>query len=136
MRALLFDKLSQGLQNVLTLRQQQHALTATNLANSETPGFKAKVIDFEHALSGALEGATSGDDLAMLRTDPLHMSPIGVTRARIDELDPDPWSTDGNSVLPEREQARLQHNSLLYRATAQGMSRRFAMLKYAANDGR
>lgn len=133
MRAVLFDKLTQGLQDVLTLRQQQHALTATNLANSETPGFKAKVLDFERALVGAMDGEAG---LALTRTQDQHLRGIGTDRARIQELDPDPWSTDGNSVLPEREQARLQHNSLMYRATAQGLSRRLAMIKYAANDGR
>ena len=38
----LFDPVFQGLGQVLDLRQQQQALTATNLANADTPGLKAK----------------------------------------------------------------------------------------------
>lgn len=133
MRALLFDKMSQGLQDVLTMRQQQHSLTASNLANSETPGFQAKVLDFQYALADAMD---RGNHLSLLRTDPRHMSANTVDSVRVVELQADPWSVDGNSVNAEREQARLQHNALMYRATAQGMSRRMAMLKFAANDGR
>ncbi|HHO51347.1 MAG TPA: flagellar basal body rod protein FlgB [Deltaproteobacteria bacterium] len=102
------------------MRQQQHALTASNLANAETPGFRAKFVDFERALSDALEPGAAPD--------------AGTSEIR--ELAPNPWSADGNSVLPEREQARLQENALMYRAVAQGLSKRLALLKFAANDGR
>jgi flagellar basal-body rod protein FlgB len=120
MSGMLFDSLTTGLQNVLDLRQQQHALTASNLANAETPGYRAKVIEFDRELSRAVQGS----------------EPTGAIEPRITELEPTPWSVDGNSVLPEREQARLQENSLMYRAVAQGLSRRLALLKYAANDGK
>ena len=132
MRGLLFDKLSHGLQNVLTLRQKQHAMTAANLANSETPGFKAKYLDFEKALVGAMD---RNDGVGMQRTQAQHLRSQGMDRASIREVEADPWSSDGNSVNPEREQARLQHNSLMYRAVSEGLSRRMAMLKFAANDG-
>ncbi len=39
MNAFLFDRLHHGLGNVLDLRSAQHAITASNLANAETPGF-------------------------------------------------------------------------------------------------
>jgi flagellar basal-body rod protein FlgB len=120
MSGMLFDSLTTGLQNVLDLRQQQHALTASNLANAETPGYRAKFLEFDRELSRAVQGR----ELA------------SAIEPRIAELEPTPWSVDGNSVLPEREQARLQQNSLMYRAVAQGLSRRLAMLKYAANDGK
>ena len=120
MAGMLFDSLTTGLQSVLDLRQQQHALTASNLANAETPGYRAKVIAFDEVLSRAVTGE----------------QPTGQLQPRITELEPTPWSVDGNSVLPEREQARLQENALMYRAVAQGLSRRLAMLKYAANDGK
>ena len=55
--------------------------------------------------------------------------------APIRELDPAPWSVNGNSVLPEREMSRLRENALMYKAVSTGLSRRLAMLKYAANDG-
>lgn len=122
MDGFALDRLTQGLQRVLDLRQQQHALTASNLANAETPGFRAKFVDFERALTDALEPSPGPDGTS--------------GTAEIREIEPNPWSADGNSVLPEREQARLQENSLMYRAVAQGLSKRLALMKFAANDGR
>jgi len=52
------------------------------------------------------------------------------------EIEPTPWSPNGNSVLAERETARLQENALMYRAVSTGLGKRLALLKYAANDGR
>ena len=133
MSATLFNPLLNGLVKTLDLRQQQHALTATNLANSDTPGFKAKIIDFRHALSDAI-GKQEG--LPMLKTHQMHMGGLDMENPPIRTLEAPPWSVDGNSVVPEREMARLQENSLMYRATAGGLSRRLAMLKYAAGDGK
>ena len=133
MSATLFNPLLNGLVKTLDLRQQQHAMTATNLANSDTPGFKAKVIDFRDALSNAI-GTQEG--LPMLRSHQVHLGGLEIENPPIRTLDAPPWSVDGNSVVPEREMARLQENSLMYRATAGGLSRRLAMLKYAAGDGR
>ena len=52
--SVLFDPMLSGLVQVLDLRQQQHGLTATNLANADTPGFEAKVLDFDDALRQAV----------------------------------------------------------------------------------
>ena len=41
MANVLFDGLHQGLGQVLNLRMAQHALTAANLANVDTPGYAA-----------------------------------------------------------------------------------------------
>ena len=38
----LFDGMYNGLEQVLDLRNRQHSLTATNLANANTPGFRAR----------------------------------------------------------------------------------------------
>ena len=133
MSSLLFDASLNGHQTVLDLRSQQHAMTATNLANADTPNFKAKHLDFENALADAFEG---GDRLAMQRTHEAHLSPGGAHDPAVIEIETTPWDEDGNSVLAERETARLQENALMYRAVSTGMSKRLALLKYAASDGR
>jgi len=133
MTAFLFDTLTNGLEQVLDLRIQQHGLTATNLANADTPGFRARIIDFEDVLS---EVVGQPEELPMLRSDPLHLSQASATDPEIIELEPTPWAEDGNSVQLERETARLNANALMYRGVSRGLSRRLAMLKYAASDGR
>jgi flagellar basal-body rod protein FlgB len=133
MSQLLFDGLHQGLQRVLDLRQAQHSLTATNLANADTPGYKAKVIPFDQILEQAVEH-TDG----LRRTDQRHLPGIGGDAANpeVEELEAPPWALDGNSVVAEREAARLAENATLFSGVSQGISRRLAMLRYAAGDGK
>lgn len=131
MSGFLADPIFSGLQNVLDLRQQQHSLTASNLANADTPGFKAQVIDFSSVLDNLFDSPGQ-----MRRTQTRHLGPAGASDVAVTELEAPPWAVDGNSVVAERETARLQENSLMYKAVAQGLSRRMAMLKYAANDGK
>lgn len=132
MSAFLFDPMLQGLQQVLDLRSRQHALTATNLANADTPGYHAQVIDFETALVDVMNGV---ENTGMSHTRAEHLGPSGPADAEIIELEPPAWSTNDNSVLAEREHARMLENSLLYRGVAKGVGRKLALLKYAASNG-
>ena len=131
MSGFLADPIFSGLQQVLDLRQQQHTLTASNLANADTPGFKAQAIDFSDILSDVFRSAGN-----VRRTRAQHLGAPNAHNMEIQELEAPPWSVDGNSVVAERETARLQENSLMYSAVSTGLSRRLAMLKYAANDGK
>ena len=135
MKEMLFDSLHTGMGKVLDLRSSQHALTATNLANADTPGFKARYIPFDRILSEAMD---TGSDLQMKRTDDLHVFSKGgdPDSPDVEQMDAPPWAEDGNSVVPERENVRLAENALLYNSVATGMSRRLAMMRYAASDGR
>lgn len=130
---VLFDPMIRGLQGVLDLRMKQHALTASNLANAETPGFRAKVIDFSEVLASTM---TERRVTSARYSDPRHM---GVTPSAeappIEEIEPPAWSVDGNSVFPERETARLAENSLMYDAVVRGLSSKLALMRYAASDG-
>ena len=129
-----FDPLVGGLQKVLDLRMAQHSLTASNLANADTPGFKAKVLDFRQALAQAVDVGEGG----LLRTDPRHLEAPGFDpeHLSVTEIEPEPWSVDGNSVLAERETARLTENSLMYDAVSRGIDKKLALLAYAMSDGR
>ena len=133
MGQLLFDSLHQGLQRVLDLRQAQHNLTAANIANADTPGYKAKVIPFDKVL----EAAVAGEE-GMLGTDARHLSGAATdpTQVEVEELEAPPWALDGNSVVAEREAARLAENAMLYTGVSQGITRRLALLRYAASDGK
>jgi flagellar basal-body rod protein FlgB len=128
------DPMIGKLQDVLDLRMQQHALTASNLANADTPGYKAKVVDFGQVLGQVM--GESPHELA--RTDPRHLGPMGSSPEQppVLELEPTPWAVDGNSVLPEREVARMQSNALMYNALAQGLDHKLNLLRFVVSDGR
>jgi flagellar basal-body rod protein FlgB len=129
------DPLVGGLHRVLDLRMEQHALTASNLANANTPGFRAKVIDFEHALAQAVSPGAGG----LHTTDPRHVQAGGgfdASDPAVLELEPPAWAQDGNSVLPERETARLSENAMMFEAVAKGLDSKLALLRYAVSDGK
>lgn len=135
LQAARVDPLIGQLQDVLDLRMQQHALTASNLANADTPGYKAKVIDFSSVLSEAMGESGPG---SLTRTDARHLESMGqsLESPPILELEPAPWSVDGNSVLPERESARLQANALMFDAIAQGLGKKLDLMRFVVSDGR
>jgi len=134
MSAYLFDRLHNGLGQVLDLRYAQHGLAASNIANAATPGFRARYIPFDKVLSQAVG---RGEAVGMQRTDSRHFLAPGEDPARpeIDEIEPAPWQVDGNSVDPDKEVVRLTENAVMYDAVSTGLSQRIAMLRYAANNG-
>ena len=134
MSTFLFDKLYTGLNNVLDLRSKQHSLSAGNIANADTPGYKAKFIPFDKVLGAALVGQES---VGMQRTNAMHIEGEGgLSNPKVEEIEAPEWAEDGNSVVAEREMARLSGNSLLYGAVVRGVSHRLAILRYAATDGK
>lgn len=122
----LFDPMYAGLGNVLDLRRAQHTLTASNLANADTPGYLAKEIPFADLLTESME-APQRDQL-------LDIEKLAMDELR--EIEAPAYSLDGNSVDAEREATRLAENQVMYEALAGGMSRRLAMLRFAASDGK
>jgi len=92
----------------LELREQRLQLLAANLANADTPGFKAQDLDFGSALQAALSpGATAGGQ------DPVTNA---ATAARHERTGTQP-SLDGNTVESEHENAAFAQAALEYRAS-------------------
>ena len=122
----LFDGMFQGIGRVLDLRSIQHTITASNIANADTPNYRAKEIPFDELLSEVMDRSMDGKD-----ADPGQM-----VQDTIEEREAPPWSLDGNSVDEENEAMRLSTNTLMYNAVAGGVSRRLAILRFAASDGK
>ncbi len=132
----LFDKTTSALQTSLGMRQLRHNVTSSNIANAETPGYHAKKLDFEEALSRAidLEGlknmSTSHGD---------HMIVGGKTakvRPDIYENPEGAVNNDGNTVDLEKEMSALAENAIMYKSALQLINKKMAALKYAISEGR
>ena len=134
MSNFMFDGLHHGLGKVLDLRMSQHSLTATNLANADTPGFKAKVIPFDRILAEVVDRSQT---LTMRQTREGHLPGLNADPSdpQVDEIEAPPWAADGNSVVAEREAVRLKENSTMFTGVSRGLSRRLAMMRFAASDG-
>ncbi len=132
----LFDKTTRALGASLNLRQTRNNVISSNIANAETPGYQAKKLDFEDALTRALDlediGKLQGEQPGHYPTGPGALSRI---KADIYENPDVDVNNDGNTVNVEREMTALAENSIMYKAAIQLINKKMAALKYAATDG-
>lgn len=103
----------------LKIRTQRAELLANNLANEDTPNFKAKDIDFRKAMQDATSHVTSGDELNMVKTSSGHISGDGFTSTSqyLMYRQPTQPSLDGNTVETHIEKAQFMENALQQQAT-------------------
>jgi flagellar basal-body rod protein FlgB len=102
----------------LQLRAQRAQVLASNLANADTPGYKARDFDFAQALQAATGTAAAGAATALARTAPGHQSAVAGAQGAPSLLYRAPMQAalDGNSVEPDVERAAFVENSLRYQA--------------------
>ena len=129
-----FDPVIGALNASLNLRLANQNVISANIANADTPGYKAKTMEFESALRNALAvegrlGAEPRDSrhMAAHPTDPvspeIYDDPNGVE------------SLDGNTVDRAAEMSKMAENQILYDASVEMMKKKLGMLKYVINDG-
>lgn len=107
------DSLLQVKRTALNARAYRQELLASNIANADTPNFKAKDIDFKGALEGALSGRMAGDR-GLTLTSPRHLSgapsqAFGDAVKYRTEFQP---SVDGNTVNMDVERAAFAENAV------------------------
>lgn len=134
MKDFLFDRIHNGMGKVLDLRSQQSAMTAGNIANTDTPNYKAKFIPFDELLKTTM----GTDNMAMKQTRSTHLAGMHgtVSDPQIEEIEAPPWALDGNSVSLEREMVRLKSNALQYSAVTKGITKRLGMLRFVVDSNR
>ncbi len=103
--------------DALNLRAHRQQLLASNIANADTPNFKARDIDFSLALDGAI--GTRMGPLALTTSAAAHLSaaksqPLDrFARFRTEQQS----SVDGNTVDMDVERAAFAENALHYQAS-------------------
>jgi flagellar basal-body rod protein FlgB len=110
-------------QTALSLRAARQELIASNIANADTPNFKAKDIDFASALKGAMSGA--GPKLQMAATAAAHLNGDDgktVMGAPLQYRNASQPSADGNTVDMDVELAQFADNALRYEASVKFVS--------------
>ena len=115
----------------LALRSARQTALASNIANVDTPGFKARDIDFKAALAAA---GDPGAPLPMAQTSSLHLATSGTEGGADGALryrTPLAPSLDGNTVEPQLEQAAFAENAVRYQATLTFLNSRFRGLMTA-----
>lgn len=124
-------------QKVVALRQERHEILASNIANVDTPNYKARDIDFASELKKAVEGERSQhyEGLALARTSTRHIKGRGDPLPTLDDAllyrIPAQPSLDGNTVEMDQERTQFLDNALRYRIATTLVDRRIKSLKEA-----
>lgn len=122
------------IQRALNLRARRQEILASNLANADTPNYKARDLDF----AAALRGAMGGGSLELTRTSPRHLDgSLGLGAAAQVKyravLQP---SLDGNTVDPDVERAHFAENALHYQFLLERAAGTFRTIGQALAPGK
>jgi flagellar basal-body rod protein FlgB len=132
----IFGDTVRVLEKSMSLRMMRQGLLASNIANVETPNYRALDIDFQATMAKLLEKTEKTQTFSPLelqQTDPRHFDPQGVSGAEKERTrehivfqasDSPAIGNDNNSVSLETELAKSQQNSLLYSVTTQLLAKK------------
>ncbi len=106
-------------QTALNLRAQRQEVISANIANADTPNFKARDMDFRAALGSAMGGRPgAGQALPLATTVRGHLSGGGAAAVASLQYRPELQSSvDGNTVSLDTERAAFAENALQYEAS-------------------
>ncbi|SPT69489.1 Putative proximal rod protein [Anaerobiospirillum thomasii] len=138
--AISFDKVFGIHQHTMRVRNDRAEVLAGNLANADTPGYKARDIDFNTALVQQANLQFEQDKAApMVKTNQRHMD--------LSDLEKDPLLTlkyrlpyqadtgNGNTVEVNSERMNYMSNSIEYQATMRFLNGKISKLKTALSSG-
>ena len=116
-------------EQALLVRERRAEVLANNIANADTPGFKARDLDFRSLVRQALEQQKSGGPQ---ETRPGHIGAIdaGAAESLLYRTPMQP-SLDGNTVDSDIESADFARNALDFQASLTFLQARFRGLKTA-----
>lgn len=110
---------------------ERQRVVAENVANADTPGYRARDLQAPADFSQALDGARG---VGMMRTSAAHIpSSPGATPTFTAELSPDSETTpDGNSVVVEEQMLKMAESRMAYDAAIGFYQKSLNMLRLAA----
>ncbi|MEO1170943.1 MAG: flagellar basal body rod protein FlgB [Myxococcota bacterium] len=123
----LFEPLNAS-QRVLDYHLDRHGVLASNLANVDTPGYRARDLSFSRYLD-QFQGAST-----LSTTSSGHLGGQSTSGNSL-YFDEEPPRGDDNTVRLERAMAQVAANRVRYEAVAEIVKGKLAGLRYAATDG-
>lgn len=112
------------LEQVILQAGIRHGVVASNIANVDTPNYRAKDVAFGDVLNS---------EMTMAATNPGHLQPEGAaggTGGQVTVEDTRPWA-DKNNVELDLEVAKMTENAMLMQAGVTLLSKKIAMYKNA-----
>ena len=104
-------------QTALNTRAYRQQVIASNIANADTPNYKARDVDFREALKGAMAGKSG--NLALNATSARHLADAGASplEANLKFRNDQQGAVDGNTVNMDVERSAFAENAVQYQAS-------------------
>ena len=121
-------------ENALKFRALRNQVLSSNIANADTPGYKARDMEFSAVLKKA-----GGSGVRLMGTSDMHLGTTSSMNATTAEhmkyRVPTQPTLDGNTVETDVEQAAFAENALMYRASLAFLDGKIRTLRYALKGG-
>jgi len=116
-------------ESALYMQARRAEVLASNLANVDTPGYKARDIDFRQVMAAA-SGEDTGEQLRL--TNASHLDPASDTAGYdLQYRQPYQASLDGNTVEHQVEMAAYSDNAMRYMASLRFINNQLSLLRSA-----
>jgi flagellar basal-body rod protein FlgB len=124
-------QLMASLRRTLSLASAKQVVSASNLANASTPGYKAREIDFSQTLDRQL-------GVRLVGTDARHIAPAqdGPGDVATREVGGQAARRDGNTVQVDRELLNMTRASGEFARAQTALAAKFRLVRYAINESR
>ena len=126
----LFDSTISLIENTLNLRAFRHKVLSSNIANIETPGYRAREVKFADELKRI---GGNGAGTALVSTHPGHigMNTDSSVNPEVTLVSTGAEALDGNSVSVDAEMVKLSENTMMYSVSAKLIKAKFRTLMAA-----
>jgi flagellar basal-body rod protein FlgB len=136
----LFSFTQDLLELSMRVRGARHEILSANIANADTPGFRARDLDFKAVIDEALKPEDLSPAERERRMEAVASSPLDLRSATYVVEHPETSHgedrLDGNSVSLDRQMVLLTENALAYEAALTLLSRKLAGLRYVISEGK
>lgn len=124
-------------QQSIALRAQRQEVLSSNIANADTPNYKARDFDFKAAMQNAVDARMRLPDTQLTLTSARHIPAKAASTGGPTELLyrlPYQASLDGNTVDMDIERVQFADNTLHYQSSLQVLSNRIKGLQSAISE--
>ncbi|MCK6390864.1 MAG: flagellar basal body rod protein FlgB [Azonexus sp.] len=123
------------LSKALDLRAERQQVLASNIANADTPHYKARDFDFRAAMNAAVAGRAANGNLSLQTTHAGHQQGDGLNAAvKLQYRGEYQSAVDGNTVDMDTERAQIADNSVQYQILTQLIADKFQGLRTAMSS--
>jgi flagellar basal-body rod protein FlgB len=126
----LFDSTISLIEQTLNLRSFKHKVLSSNIANLETPGYRARDVKFADELKKIGGGSMAG---GLVNTHPGHIgtSSGNSVNPEVTYVSTEAKALDGNTVSVDAEMVKLSENTMMYSLSAKLIKAKFRTLMAA-----